>query len=65
MLDIESWIWIHGKTYLLLRSAPVKLHQKELTQIAHYFKIITNYKSYLHFGLLDLGRHQDGQRAQG
>ena len=34
-LDLEIWIQ-------LLRPAPVELHQKEITQISHYFKIITN-----------------------
>ena len=34
-LDLDIW-------NQLLRPAPVKLHQKELTQVDHYFKIITN-----------------------
>ena len=34
-------------------------------EIAHSLKIITNYNSYLLCCLLDLGRHQDGQKAEG
>ena len=52
---------IHEQKYLF--------HQLKCTtkvdQIDHFFKIITNWKCFLLFCLLDLGSQQDGQRPEG